>query len=234
MRKQVMNESRRKHFEDLRQIAMKEKEEKAIKKQEEIQRTLEKCKEIEEIKLYEFNKKMCEMERQKKLLEKQKEEELQRKVIEAKNRELKIIHTREEKEKLDNLKKEYVIDKISQTEQKIKIMKEIKEIELMQKNETNILRRTEREMNIKRIENVKEYERQIAMQRLEKNYDKADQFKEQKFFIGEKKKEINMEIAMKKKEMAYKLETYIRKNSDVKVNLFLFFIFYLFYYNFIL
>jgi len=229
-----MNESRRKHFEDLRQIAMKEKEEKAIKKQEEIQRTLEKCKEIEEIKLYEFNKKMCEMERQKKLLEKQKEEELQRKVIEAKNRELKIIHTREEKEKLDNLKKEYVIDKISQTEQKIKIMKEIKEIELMQKNETNILRRTEREMNIKRIENVKEYERQIAMQRLEKNYDKADQFKEQKFFIGEKKKEINMEIAMKKKEMAYKLETYIRKNSDVKVNLFLFFIFYLFYYNFIL
>jgi len=217
LRKQYMSEEKRQQFEEIRKISLQKKSEEAQKKQEEIQKTLIRCKEIEEMKIYEFNKKMEDMEKQKKIIEKMKEEDMVQRQIEAKNRELKLIQAREEKERLDNLKKDFVVAKISETEFKIKRMREAKEIESMQKNEKNILMRTEKEMNIKRIENMKEFERQKQLEKLEENYRKAEEFRDQKNIIAEKKKEINMEIALQKKIMVGKLENYLAKNKEITV-----------------
>ncbi len=227
MRKQLMSEEKRNQFEEFRQTTLKRKNEEALKKQEEIQKTLNKCRELEDNKIFEFNRKMEEMEKQKKIVGKIKEDQLALKQIEAKNRELKIIQTREEKEKLDSLFNEAVIAKITKTDFKIKQLKELKETELMQKNEQNILRRTEREMNIRRIENIQEYERKKQIEKLEDNYRKADEFIETKTLIGEKKKEINMEITIQKKNIVGKIDEYLVKHKDLNV-IFIFYFLYIF------
>jgi len=226
LRKQLMSEEKLNQFEEMRETTLKRKNEEALKKQEEIQKTLNKCRELEENKIFEFNRKIEEMEKQKKILSKVKEEQIAQKHIEANNRELKIIQTLEEKEKLDNFRNDAVISKITKTDFKIKQLREAKETELMQKNEQNILRRTEREMNIKRNENVKEYERKKQMEKLEGNYLKAEEFMDTKNLIAEKKKEINMEIAMQRKNIVGKLEEYLIKHKDLTVNYFYFFFIY--------
>lgn len=217
LRKQLMSEEKRQQFEDMRNLTLKKKNEEAFKKQEEIQKTVNRCRELEELKIYEFNRKMEEMEKQKKIMEKMREEELVQRQIEVKNRELKLIQTRQEKERIDNFKKDSVVAKINETDYKIENLRQAKEVELLQKNEKNILRRTEKEMNIKRIENMKEYERQKQLEKLDEEYRKAEEFRHQKLLIAEKKKEINMQIAIQKKNMVKKLEEYLAKNKEITV-----------------
>jgi trichohyalin len=219
LRKQMMSEEKRHQFEEMRNLDLKKKNEEGLKKQEEIQKTLNRCKELEEFKIYEFNRKMEEVEKQKKIMEKIREEELIQRQIEVKNRELKIIQCRQEKERIDNYKKDAVIAKINETELKIQNMQQAKEAEIMHIHEKNILHRTEKEMNIKRIENMKEYERQKQIERLDEEYRKAEEFRQQKFLIAAEKKEINMQIAIQKKNMVNKLEVYIGKNKEITVKI---------------
>ena len=200
---------------------MKKKREDFEKKQEEVQKHFDKTKELEEIKSYEFNKKMDDLEKQKKILEKIREEEINNRKNEFVMKSMKNLHLRNLKEKRDEKKIDSTVIRINEFFYKNRNKKQFIEQELMFKNETNSLKRVEKQMKIRRIENIKEYEINKEREKLEENYKKFEDFHNQKSFFSKHKRYLSLEISKQRKSIVDKFNEYIDRNKEITVNLFL-------------
>lgn len=197
-KKQINSDFKREQLEELRRMVFKKKAEEALKKMEEIQMFFNKEKHKEEVKNSQLEKKLLDIDNYKKLVDKLKEEEIKHKMSELKIKELKSTQVREFKEKLDTKKRESVVEKIKEVSFKVKTHKEVKERELMFKNEKNTLKRSETMMNLERIENVKEYVNHQQREKIEEKYYKTNSFNEQKAFIMAQKRFLSIDTSNKR------------------------------------
>lgn len=217
LNKQLKSDLKRQKLDDLRKMSFKKKAEEAFKRMEEIQRFFDTEKQKDEIKSNQLEKKLMNIENHKKLVDKLKEEEIKQKINELKIKEQKSGQVRELKEKNDNQKRESVVEKINEVSFKVKIQKEVKEKELMFKSEKNSLKRSETMMNVRRIENAKEYENFKNREKIEEKYFKTNTFKEQKSIIMTQKRFLSIDTSNKRQIILSQFED-LTKEPPIEVN----------------
>lgn len=83
----------------------------------------------------------------------------------------------------------------------------------MFKNEKNMLKRSETLMNIRRIENIKEYEINKQKEFLAEKYRKSLQFKEQKNNIMSLKRNLSLDTSNKRQSLINKFEDFEKNNA---------------------
>jgi signal recognition particle subunit SEC65 len=70
-------------------------------------------------------------------------------------------------------------------------------------------------MNIKRIEKMKDHEQNRAMEKIQDNYKKMEEFKNQKSMMMTKKKEMITNINKQKGDIMKKFDTILKKNQNL-------------------
>ena len=213
----IKSEMKRQQLEELRTLVFKKKSEETVKKQEGIQEYFLKEKEKEEMRNSKLGKKLMEVEVQKKIVDKLKDEEIKQKINELKMRERKTFKAREIKEKIENFKRDNLVDKINGVDYKIQIQKETKERELMFINEKNSLKRSETFMNIQRIDNFKEYDTEKKREQIEYKYQRLYNIKQQKSIILSHKRYLSQDTSKKRLMILNQFEV-SDKESILEVN----------------
>jgi hypothetical protein len=216
MEKQKLNEEKKLNFENLRELAFKERQDKNAKKSEKIQKVLLNNELHEKQRLYEYKEKQdliyyrkMELEEMQNEIKKLRGEQNHIKEAEIKEK-IFNYYQREEKRKKE------IMDKIELKEYRIRYLKEENEREYMEKSEKMTRIRMEKEDKIRRIENLHEYERNIAYKRLMEKDQKLEEFISQKSLILDKKKEMQDYVNKKKKHTLEKFEKiFKKKNIDV-------------------
>ena len=209
--KQKENEEKKHNFEHLRQMAFKERQNKNMKRAEEIQKVLLNNEMMEKQRYIEYRDKQDMINFRKKELD-----ELQNEI--KKIREEKNIQKEEEiKEKIFNYyseeekRKKEIMDKIENKDYIIKYLKEEKEREIMERSENHTRIRMEKEDNIRRIGKMQEYERENTFKKLMEKNAKVEEFIGQKSLITERKREMQDVINQKKEESIKKFDRIFKK-----------------------
>ncbi len=216
-KKQLMSEEKRNQLEELRSIELKKKVMMHLQKQDEIQKFMEKNKEIEEMKFFEFFKKMDDIEKNKKFVDKQRDEEIKNRILELKMKSVKTLQSRIQLEKQDDKKREIAADRINIYYHKSQKKKEEKEREQMFINEKHTLKRNDWEQKVKRIENIKEVERLIEKEKIGEIYKKLEEFQDMKLSISNKKRILSIETANQRKIALNKFDNFMNKNKEITV-----------------
>lgn len=219
--KQIDNDTKRKSFEELRELAFKKRKIQSAKRAEDIVKVLEKNDYIEKQRLQEYKEKQSiiisrkfEIEEMQKEMKKMKEEKNEYRENEIRERMDKYFAD-EERRKME------IMERIEIHDYKIKNLQTEKERENMEKSEMITKKRIEKEENIKRIGRLQDYDRSKVLERLQdKNY-KVEEFVFQKSLIADKKREMQQVINQKKNELLSKFDkVFKKKNMDVTKNLF--------------
>jgi len=217
-KKLLLNKENREHFEDLRNIAMKKKVGIHLKRQEEIKIRIEKIKEEDESKKEKKSKKkMAEMEKHKKIFDQEKENKLKEKNLELQQKSLKIIEIGKLRQEEINQKAILTMYKIQSFFDKSERKRESIERENMYNNERLQKKRFDVESKNKRIDYLKEIERQRAIENIQESYKKSEIFLDQKNFLSQKKKILSIEYSNKRKDALDKFEKYMAKYREVNV-----------------
>jgi len=212
----ISNENRIQH-EESRKIALKKKVEIHLQKQIEIKNFLARHKENDEIKHIQLKRKMKEIEKQKQLFDKQKDNEIKERIKELN---IKSIKTKESREQIQNeITKEnhFTMLRIKNFVNKYDRKKEEIERENMFNCEKHEQKRNEVELKIKRNENVKEIERRKALEKIFEDYKKSEDFKSQKIVNSNKKRIISIELSNQRKNTLDKLDALINKYKEISV-----------------
>ena len=205
--KQNRNTRKRDYLEKLRKMVFKKKGDDLNKKFEDIQKYFSIEKQKEEKKNNELEKKMNDLELHKKIIERNRERDLQAKLEELKKKDQKTVVRREIKVKNDNVKRESISMKLNEINEKVKDLKEKNERDLMFRSERNSLKRNDTLLNVKRIENVKEFNLMTQKQDIDEKYKKFMEFKEHKSTVNSQKRNLSVETSMKRSSFLNKFTT---------------------------
>ncbi len=216
-KKQLMSEEKRSQIEALREIALKKKILLHSQKQEEIQKFFDKNKEEDEIKFFEFQKKMDDIEINKKNVDEKRQEEIRIRISELKLKSLKSGESRSILVKQEEIKGENAIFRINKHYLQTQKIKEEKEREIMFWSEKNCMKRSETELKIKRIKNVKEIERLVEKEKIEEKSKTLEEFHDHKLLLANKKRVLAIEIANSRKMTLEKLDEFMNRNKDITV-----------------
>ena len=89
----------------------------------------------------------------------------------------KILDTLKNNEEILNQRKSKILEKIQENRKKFEMVSNLKEQEMMNKNEVNMIRNIDRQENIKRLSRIQEYQRMKTMIRLEEKSKYFENFK---------------------------------------------------------
>lgn len=96
----------------------------------------------------------------------------------------------------------------------------VKEREMMEKSESQNLRRLERREQIKKISQIQQFERENIFEKLQEKSYKLQEFINQKNKMAIKRKEISSEMSKKKDEYMQKFDKIFKKKQiDVRKHL---------------
>jgi len=163
---------------------------------------------------------MEEMEKNKKAVDKSKEEEIKNRILELKTKAIKNLKKRNIKETEEERNKEEIKNRIENFFFKSQKKKQEIERENMFKNEKNCMKRSELENKLSRIEKVKEAELELEREKMEQNCKRLEEFQEQKQITMQKKRVIAIEVANQRKCSLEKFEDFLNKNIDITVYFF--------------
>merc|ERR1711957_68803 len=104
---------------------------------------------------------------------------------------------REIKVRNDNTKRESISIKLNEINEKVKDLKERTERDLMFRSERNSLKRNDTLLNVKRIENIKEFNLMTQRGDIDVKYKKF-KFKEHKAGVNSQKRNLSVETSMKR------------------------------------
>ncbi len=213
LEKQKRNEIKKQHFEQLRELAFRDKQLNAVKRAEEIKKVIEKTRDMERMKIVAYHEKQKIIQIKKEELELIQLEEKKNKLERQQLRDSKIKQTLQMNEDLENNKKSVILQKIELRDFRRKEASIIREREFMERSEMNTRKRLEKEENIRIISKIQEDERQKTFQRLNDKSQKLDEFISQKSMIAEKKRQVQDEISRKKQEYVERFEKIFKKKT---------------------
>lgn len=208
---------KRAQLSELRSIALKNRILTHMKRQKEIQDFMDKTNVNDELKLFQFQKKMDEIEKFKKKMDQSREIEIKSRNEELKTKSMKNSQNRNLKEMITDKQRLMMINRMKNFFFKSQQKKELTERELMMKYEVNAQNRTEKETNLRHIQKMKENERMDAYRRIQDIYKKYEEFQDQRLFISNKKKILAIEVANQRKLTLEKFEDFMNKNKDITV-----------------
>jgi hypothetical protein len=213
LEKQHMNDIKKQQFEELRNIAFKEKKSQAEKRSIEIKKVIQRNEEKSKNKIDQYHEKQKIIQIKKDELDLIKKEEIKAKLEKQHNRDEKIKKTIVINNELENAKKSQILRKIQIKEERLNQMNEMKERDLMEKSEISVRKKLEKEQNMRRISQMKEEEREKTLERLNEKSQRLDEFKLQKSLIADKKREIQEEINRKKQQYIEEFDKIFKKKS---------------------
>ena len=140
--------------------------------------TQDKNKEIEENKKKEYYIKQYQINRRKEEIDELTKIEQKEKQYYKEMKDKKMTETLKNNEEILNQRKSKILEKIHENEIKVQMVEKLKEQELMNKNEMNIIKSIDREENIKRLSRIQEYQRMKTRFKLEEKSKHFENFKQ--------------------------------------------------------
>jgi hypothetical protein len=213
------SKEKRSNYQESQKNLHKNKLESQSQKQIEIKNFIEKLRENDEIKSIQLKAKMREIENHKKLIDKNKEEEIKERINELNTKSLKTKETRLKIDDQNAEENNFTMLRIKNFMNKSNRKKENIEREVMFNNEKNEQKRNSVELKIKRNEYIKEIERKKALEKIYDDYRKFDYFKTQKTIDNNKKRILSIECSNQRRNTLEKLEDLINKYKQINVKL---------------
>lgn len=136
-------------------------------------------------------------------------------VIENRNR--KLREALERNHMLEHEKVEDILEKINLQQQRIEKKQEILEKEFMFKHEKNNIKRKNKIKVLGRLSKIQEYQNEVNKYKIEEKMKRAEEFKEQKLYFLQKKKQMADKIAKQKNEVLSKFDKMMKKNGTISV-----------------
>lgn len=114
---------------------------------------------------------------------------------------------------LENMKRDNILEKISENEKKKRRVERLKERSLMEKNENRSLKSFLRSKNIKKIHMQNEYTKEQNAKNIEERFKRFQQFNQQRLKLKDIKRGISNELANKKTEVLKKLDYLFKREK---------------------
>ena len=211
--KEKKNEERKRNFELMRQLDFERKKQESLQREEEMKEVLRRNEDIarEKVISYQEKQKLIEIKKLElgyvtQLKQNEKEEK-------TKQREDMLRQTLNWNEKLMSEKKLNIIRKIERNDSKVKELNKIKERKLMEKTEHSLRKRIEKEEKFKQLSRIDANEREKVIERINEKSQRQAEFRIQRSFIAEQKREIFDEVSRKKKDYTQKFEQLFKKKK---------------------
>ena len=153
-------------------------------------------------------------------MEKVLEEERIKKKIEIENKQKKLLQTLEKNHQMEHEKVEEILEKVTKVQNRIEVKQAEHERELMLKNEYNNIKRKKKVKVLNRLSKIQEYQNDINKQKLEEKMRRAEEFKEQKLYFLNQKKEMADNIAKQKSDVLVKFDKMMKNNGTISVFLY--------------
>ena len=161
---------------------------------------------------------MENIEKQKIEMENAKKEQIKEQSLIKKEKENRFNFMKIKQENENKMKVSQILTKFNQTEDKLVERRKSTERELMIKHETSNMKRFEKEVILKRICNIQEYNKEQILNTIKDKMERFEMIQEQKEQINKKRKQVSEEINKQKIEIMEKFDKILKKNRGVAVN----------------
>ena len=183
------------------------------KKLEKIQNVLQRNKKMDEEKIKQYlNKKkimrqnqILRHEKELKIIEKKNQENENKEIKAHKNRELYLMS-------VEN-KKQLLLKKLDNTDKRIKKQKLEQEKKFMEKNNQLYMQREDRKLKIEQSERAKKFEREVLYSQIQERMGKLDDFMNEKYLLGEKRKQMEKQLSDEKEGMEDRMQKIMRHDE---------------------
>ena len=115
------------------------------------------------------------------------------------------------------MKVSQIMNKFNSTEDRVSKIQTSKEREQMFKIETLNLKRFEKEVALKRLNNQREYHKEKIMNDIRLKMERAEYMQEQKEELNSKRKEVSEQVNKQKIDVMEKFDKILKKNRGIKV-----------------
>ncbi len=159
---------------------------------------------IEENKRQDYYESQAQAAERKKKLEDIAKIDAERKRQEDIEREGKRKSVKENNDKFLEEKRHFYQQKMEETDEKVMQSQMRKTMDLKEKHNVDVLKRTDRRENVERIRKMQDYQRDKIMDKILKDNSKADNIKEERANILETRQRLRQEIEKNKQEIMEK------------------------------
>jgi hypothetical protein len=146
-------------------------------KEEEIKRTIDQAKQIEEQRKNEILERQRKQEEKMKMIEQQKQKELELKRKEEEQRESNIKQVIKNNEAIIEQRKNSILNKVQQREENVRRTREKQVNEIKYKRESRSIKHQERREHVERIGQKQNYQREVLNEKIHEKMNRVDQIK---------------------------------------------------------
>ena len=216
--KQKKMENLKKKKEQEKMEKLREQNEEIIKRAEKIKNVLKQFEENKKLKIQRYNQKMEEITKRKE--EKQKEEmrTLEEEKRKKEEKEKRLNELRDKYEKSMEQNRQRLMDKITNTDKKIKNHRMEQEKQLHIKFNKLYMSREDRKNRVLRRERVKDFQRTQKMERINERMQRIENMQKDRYLLEEERRKLEDEINSKKKVMLGRLQKVIKSDKHMSKN----------------
>ena len=149
--------------------------------------------------------KILRHEKELKIIEKKNQENENKEIKAHKNRELYLMS-------VEN-KKQLLLKKLDNTDKRIKKQKLEQEKKFMEKNNQLYMQREDRKLKIEQSERAKKFEREVLYSQIQERMGKLDDFMNEKYLLGEKRKQMEKQLSDEKEGMEDRMQKIMRHDE---------------------
>ena len=151
---------------------------------------------------------------QNQILRHQKElKSLEKKSQENKLKELKVQEQRQMYQIKIEKQKNLLLEKLDKNEERIKKQKLEQEKKFMEKNNQLYMQREDRKLKIEQSERAKKFEREVLYSQIQERMGKLDDFMNEKYLLGEKRKQMEKQLSDEKEGMEDRMQKIMRHDE---------------------
>lgn len=193
-------------FEKEREKRKMEAKELADMKAQHIKEVLNSNIDIEEKKRNDYYESQAQAAERKRKLEELAKVDAERKRQEDLEKEEKRKSVKFNNEQLLEEKREFYVSKMKETDEKVLRSQMRKNLDMKEKHNVDVLKRTDRRENVERIHKMQDYQREKIMEKILRDNEKAQRIKEEKANLLDTRMKLRQEIDRSKQEIMEKFQ----------------------------
>ena len=209
--KEKHNEEVKKKFEEQKYKLFKQKSADSFEKKLKIRKIIENQELLDQKKIEEFNEKQKQINEKKKLMDKKQQIEINIRKKEYIRKFNNLKHRLKNNEIEFNEKKNQIMKKLEYKDKLIKKILKQKKIESMNKIEEENKKKFINEDNLRRLNNIQDYEKEKILELIEEKHKKAEEIKNKKELLKKEKKNIQKQIINEKNNFFQRLKNIFSK-----------------------
>jgi hypothetical protein len=213
--KQKNNEKKLEEFYLKREISLQKLKEQNAKKRNDILTSIKQAEKLDEEKKKKYFERQERLEQSVFLKEMEKTEHIRTKSVQSSQHYQKILETRNELDNKANIRKQELMLRMEEMDKRIKTKRLKEEEQSIQKLEEGNAKQYEKDVAIQRMKKIKEYKDRLRMEEIEEKEKRIEEFKNEQKKMTLIKMQLSQDIQKQKQELMDKFDMFIRQKRDI-------------------